>query len=178
MNKKIVTLILIMLISFCFVSNVVAENATLDDNNGTDHDKTIDEDVDDKNKTDDKDKTTDKNKTDAKDKKTDKDKKNYIIAKGKGNNIKFSDGFRGFILDYSKSPAHKGDEFKHVSTSKANNANTLKLAVIECYKQDAEGSIEKIISSIVKSGSSNTKVGKAVAASNEKVRNVMKDLES
>ena len=46
MNKKIVTLILVILISLCFLSIVVADNATHDDNNTTDHNKTID-----KNKT-------------------------------------------------------------------------------------------------------------------------------
>ena len=103
MNKKIVTLILVILVSFCFLSIVVADNATNDGNNTTDHDKTIDNDnTVDKNKTTDKNKTLDKNKTD------DKSKKNYILAKGKGNDIKFSDGFRGFILDYSKSPASSG----------------------------------------------------------------------
>ena len=51
MNKKIVTVILVILISFCFLSIVVAENATHDDSNATDHDDAIDE-----NKTIDKDK--------------------------------------------------------------------------------------------------------------------------
>ena len=164
MDKKIVTLILVIFISFCLLSIVVAENATNEDNNATDHDQTIDNKTTDKNKTiDDKNKTTDKNKTD------DKSKKNYILAKGKGNDIKFSDGFRGFILDYSKSPASSGDEFKRVSTSKARNSNTLKLAIIECYKQNSTDKIGKIIADFVKTGSSNTKVGKAVAASHQKV---------
>ena len=158
MNKKIVTLILVILVSFCFLSIVVADNVTNDDNNTTDHNSTIDND----NHVD-KNKTSDKNKTD------DKSKKNYILAKGKGNNIKFSDGFRGFILDYSKSPASSGDEFKHVSTSKASNSNTLKLAIIECYKQNSTDQIGKIMADFVKTGSSNTKVGEAVAASHEKV---------
>ena len=164
MNKKIVTLILVILISFCFLSIVVADNATHDDNNINDHDQTIDEDDDNPNEdTTDKKNTTDKNKIGV------KSKKNYILAKGKGNNIKFSDGFRGFILDYSKSPASSGDKFKHASTSKASNSNTLKLAIIECYKQDATSQIGKIMSDFVKTGSSSTNVGKAVAASHEKV---------
>lgn len=132
MNKKIVTLILVMLVSFSFLSIVVADNTTHGDINGADDgssdtpDKTDDgssdkDDAADK-KTDD-DKKSDKDKTDDKDKSDDKSKKNYILAKGHGNNIKFSDGFRGFILDYSKSPASNGDEFKHVSASKAPNAS-------------------------------------------------------
>ena len=91
MNKKIVTLILVILISFCFLSIVVADNATHDDNNTVDHDKTIDEDEDEDDNvnenTTDKKKTTDKNKDN-------KHQKNYILAKGDGNDIKFSDGFR------------------------------------------------------------------------------------
>lgn len=151
MNKKIVTLIIVILISFCFLSIVVAENATHDDNHATDHNTT------------DKNKITDKNKTDN------GSKKNYILAKGNGNDIKFSDGFRGFRLDYSKPPASSGDEFKHVPTSKVSNSNTLKLAIIECYKQGSTAQIGKIITDFIKTGSSNTPVGKAVAASHEKV---------
>lgn len=152
MNKKIVTLILVILISFCFLSIVVAENTAHDDINSSDHGKTID-----------KNKTTDKNKS------HDKSKKNYILAKGSGSDIKFSDGFRGFRLDYSKPSASSGDEFKHVSSSKASNSNTLKLAIIECYKQNSTGQIGKIMADFIKTGSSNTKVGEAVAASHEVV---------
>ena len=175
MNKKIVTLILVILISFCFLSIVVADNASHGDNNSTDGNSTIDNDDNDtdndptdKDKTDDKDKKDDKN---ADKNKKDTSKKKYILAKGKGNDIKFSDGFRGFILDYSKSPASSGDEFKSVSASKASNSNTLKLAIIECYKQDSTDNIGKIIADFVKTGSSNSKVGKAVADSHEKVGN-------
>ena len=154
MNKKIVTLILVILISFCFLSIVVADNATHDDNNTDDYDKTIDKDDDNvKDNITDKKKTTDKNKMD------DKSKKNYILAKGNENDITFSDGFRGFILDYSKSPASSGDEFKRVSTSKVGNSNTLKLAIIECYKQNSAAQIGKIMSDFVKTGSSSTNVG-------------------
>lgn len=174
MNKKMVTLILVILISFCFISIVVAENVSHDGNNAINHYKTIgkDKNIDntkDNNNTTDNNKTIDKNKTTNKNKTDDKSKKNYILAKGKGNDIKFSDGSRGFILDYSKSPASSGDEFKRVSTSKASNSNTLKLAVIECYKQNSTGQIGKIMADFVKTGSSNTKVGEAVAASHEKV---------
>ena len=172
MNKKIITLILVILVSFCFLSIVVADNATDNDNNETDHNPTDNDKVDDnstdKNKTNDTSKD-DTSKTDDKSETDDKAKKAYIIAKGKGNNIKFSDGYKGFILDYSKKPASSGDEFKHVSTSKASNANKLKLAIIECYKQDSTGQMEKIIADIVKTGSSHTKVGEAVAKSHKKI---------
>lgn len=169
MNKKIVALILIIVISFCFISIVVADNVTHDDSNATHDDKnTIDHDKkSDKDKKDDKDthiknKTKDKNKTDDK-------SKNYILAKGNGNDIRFSDGYRGFILDYSKHPASSGDKFKRASTSKASNSNALKLAIIECYKLDSTGQIGSAISNIVKTGSAGGKVGEAVAASHKQV---------
>lgn len=147
MNKKIVTLILVILISFSFLSVVVADNGTHHDKNTTGHD----------------------NKKIDKDSKDNKTKKNYILAKGSGNNVKFSDGYKGFRLDYSKHPANSGDEFKHASTSKASNSNTLKLAVIECYRQNSEGQMSKIMADFIKTGSSNTKVGEAVANSHETV---------
>ena len=115
----------------------------------------------DKKKTPDKNKTTDKNKTDN------KTKKNYILAQGSGSDIRFSDGFRGFMLDYSKPPASPGDEFKRASASKASNSNTLKLAIIESYKQDSSGQIGQIMADFVKTGSSSSKVGEAVAASHQ-----------
>lgn len=168
MNRKIVTLILVILVSFSFLGMVMAENATHDDTSGADDsssDKTDDasdkSDAADKNT--DKDKKSDKDKTDSKD----KSKTNYIKAKGHGNDIKFSDGFRGFRLDYSKSPASNGDEFKHISASRAPNANTLKLAVVECYRHDMDGSVGNILSDFIKTGSSSSKVGKAVASSSE-----------
>ena len=169
MNKKLVTLILVILISFCFLSISVADNVIHDDDNSHIYGKTIDKDKKiDKNKTNDKNKTTDKNKTDN------KSKNGHILAKGKGNDIRFSDGFRGFRLDYSKPPASPGDEFKRASSSSASNANTLKLAVIECYKQDSAGQIGKVMSDFIKSGSSNSKVGEAVAASHEKANGYVK----
>ena len=140
MNKKIVILIIVILLSFCFLSIAVADNATQDNNH-----------------------TTDKNKTEP------KHQTNYILAKGNGNTITFSDGFIGFRLDYSKSPASSGDEFKRVPTSKVGNSNTLKLAVIECYKQGLTSQLGKIMADFIKTGSSNTPVGKAVASSHEKV---------
>lgn len=159
MNKKIVSLILIIFISFCFISIAVADNATHHDNSTTDHGKTIDKN---KTKTTDKSKASDKNKTDDK-------SKNYILANGHGNDIRFSDGFRGFLLDYSKSPASSGDEFKRASASSASNSNTLKLAIIECYKLGSSGNIGQIMANFIKTGSSSSKVGEAVANSNEHV---------
>lgn len=158
MNKKILTLILVVLVSFSFLSIVVADNLVHNDNNTTHHNKTI------HNNTKIQNNTTDKNKTDDK-------PKRYVVAKGKGNNIKFSDGYRGFILDYSKSPAKSGDIFQQVSTSKVSDANTLKLAIIECYKLDSTNQIEDIMEDFVTTGSSDTPVGKAVAASHQMVSN-------
>lgn len=164
MNKKIVTLIIVILISFCFLGIVVADNVAHDGNNTTDHNKKVDKDKKvDKNKTDDKNKTPDKNKTDN------KTKKNYILAKGSGDDIKFSDGFRGFMLDYSKSPASWGDEFKRVSTSKASDSNTLKLAVIKCYELDSADEIGDVMADFITTGYSDTEVGEAVEESYEMV---------
>ncbi len=154
MNKKMVTLIIVILISFCFIGIVVAQNATHD--NSTDHGKTID------NKTPDKNKTIDKNDSN-------KSKHNYILAQGSGSDIRFSDGFRGFMLDYSKHPAKAGDEFKRASASKAPNSNTLKLAVVESYKLGASGQIGQIMADFIQTGSSGSNVGEAVASSHESV---------
>ena len=159
MNKKMVTLIFVIFISFCFISIVVANNTGSVDKNSTDPGKPIDNKIPDKNI------TPDKNGSDN------KTKKNYILAQGSGSDIRFSDGFRGFMLDYSKPPASPGDEFKRASASKASNSNTLKLAIIESYKQDSSGQIGQIMADFVKTGSSSSKVGQAVAASHQSVGN-------
>ena len=172
MDKKIVALILVILISFCCLSIVVADNATQDDNTPPSDDSTVDGDDSDDDDTSDDDKkdtkkNTDKNKKKNKNK-TD-DKKGDVTAKGSGNDIIFSDGFRGFILDYSKSPAKSGDQFNRASSSHADNSNTLKQAVIECYRHHSADRIGSVISSIVKTGSAGGKIGDAIAKSNEKV---------
>ena len=161
MNRKLVALILVVLISFCFLSIVVADNVAHDDNN-TNHDKTI-------NKDKKVDKKTDKNKTTNKNKMDDKSKKNYILAEGSGNGIMFSDGFRGFILDYSKHPAKSGDEFQRVSTSHAGNSNELKLNIIKSYMQDSTDQIGSIIAGSVKNESFSSKVAEEFEASHETV---------
>ena len=155
MNKKMLTLIIVILISFCFIGIVVAQNVA-HDNNTDHHDKTID------NKTTDNNKTINKNDSN-------KSKHNYILAQGSGSDIRFSDGFRGFMLDYSKQPAKTGDEFKRASASKASNSNTLKLAVVESYKLDSSGQIGQIMEDFIKTGSSDSEVGEAVASSHESV---------
>ena len=144
MNKKMFTLIIVIFISFCFIGIVVAQNATHD--NSTDHGKTIDNKIPVKNKTID-------NKNDS-----NKSKHNYILAQGSGSDIRFSDGFRGFMLDYSKHPAKAGDEFKRASASKAGNSNTLELAVVECYKLGLSGQIGQIMAEFIQSGSSGSGV--------------------
>ena len=136
MNKRIVTLIIIILVSFCFLGIVVADNATHNDN-GTD-DGSID------NKTDDKNITPDKNKSD--------DKSKYILAQGSGDDIRFSDGFRGFRLDYSKPAASSGDEFNRVSASKAGNSYVLEQAIKGCYAEGLSGEIGSIMAAVIQSG--------------------------
>lgn len=161
MNKKIVTLIIVILISFSFLSYVVADNVTHDDNSTSDHDdKKVDKDKKDDKKTPDKTKKTDKNKTD------DKSKKNYILAMGSGNDIMFSDGFRGFKLDHSKPSASSGDEFKRVSTSHASDANSLKQSIIKSYMMESTDKIGKTVDAVVKDDSSNNK---AAVSSHQKL---------
>ena len=127
MNKKIVSLILVILISFCLLSIVVADSA-IHDANSTNHDKTAD-----------KDKKIDNNKK-TNNKTNDKPKGNYILAMGSGNDILFSDGFRGFIIGHSKRPAKSGDEFKRAS-AQADDLNAMKLKIIKSYMQDSGGRI-------------------------------------
>ena len=138
MNKKIFALIIVILISFCFISIAVADNVTHHDNSTADHGKSAD-----KNKTVDN-KTADKNKTD--------DKSKYILAQGSGDDIRFSDGFRGFRLDYSKPAASHGDEFKRVSASSAGNSYLLEQAIIGCYVEELSGSIGSFIAGVIQSG--------------------------
>lgn len=159
MNRKIVTLILVILISFCFLSIVVADNALHHDKNTTaDHGKTVDKDkkVDKNKKVDNK--TTDKNKKTNKNKTTDKSNKNYILATGSGNDITFSDGFRGFKIDFSKPSAKTGDKFKRASASSVSNSNSLKLGIIESYL-GYSGYIGNRMTNIAKENNTTTYVG-------------------
>ena len=158
MNKKIFALIIVILISFCFIGIAMADNATHQDNSTDDHDKPIDKDTSDKNK------TPDKNKTD--------DKSKYILAQGSGNDIKFSDGFRGFRLDYSKPAATSGDEFKHASASSAPNSNMLMQTIIGCYVKGLSGQIGSIMSGAIKSGASGDLVN--AAQNSEKINGAVK----
>ena len=168
MNKKIVALIIIIFISFCFISIAVADNNAHNDKNISDNNnKSVDKNKIDKNNAD-KNKTKDKNKTD------DKSKKNYILAMGSGNDISFSDGFRGFRLDYSKPAASAGDEFKRASASSVSNSDTLKRAVIESYKQSSSGQVGKVMDDFINSGSSSSNVGEAAENSRENVNGVVK----
>lgn len=158
MNKKIFALIIVILISFCFIGIAMADNATHQDNSTDDHDKPIDKDTSDKNK------TPDKNKTD--------DKSKYILAQGSGNDIKFSDGFRGFRLDYSKPAATSGDEFKHASASSAPNSNMLMQTIIGCYVKGLSGQIGSIMSGAIQSGASGDLVN--AAQNSEKINGAVK----
>ena len=153
MNKKIVTLIIVILVSFCFLSFVVADNVTHGDNSTTDHDKPVNKD------------TSDKNKTPEKNESGNKSKGNYILAQGSGDDIRFSDGFRGFRLDYSKPAASFGDEFKSVSASKAPNSKTLEQIIILCYKEGLSGIVGEIVAEFIQSGSASSKLGGGATAS-------------
>lgn len=96
---------------------------------------------------------------------------NYILANSIDNNaIVFSDGFTGFGIDSSKDDVKTGDEFLQVSFKDNNLENTIKLAIIECYKQGKENDVAKVISQIAdKSYSSNDDVISAVLKSSEKI---------
>ncbi len=153
MNKKIVMLVGIIFISFCFLSFVVAENVMHDDNSPTNHDKPIDKD------------TTDKNQTPDKNESGDKPKGNYVLAKGSGDEISFSDGFKGFRLDYSKPAANSGDEFKPVSASKAPNSKTLEKIIIACYKEGLSDMIGEIVADYIISGSIPSEISGSDASS-------------
>ena len=127
MNKKIFSLILIILISFCLLSIVVADSA-IHYNNNTNHDKSVDKDK--------VDKKTDKNK--KTNKTNDKSKKNYILALGSGNDIPFSDGYRVIKIDHSKPSAKSGDEFKRASASQVGDSNALKQKIFDKYDKNSK----------------------------------------
>ncbi len=78
------------------------------------------------------------------------DTANYIMPTAiSGNQIKFSDGFTGFCIDLTKDSITTEDGFIVGSTSDATLENYIKLAIIECYKQNRENDIEEIVTSFV-----------------------------
>jgi hypothetical protein len=118
MNKKIMTLFLIIAVLLCSVAIVSAENNTTNVTNDTED--TI-------------------------------DLSNYITALSSGKEIQFSDGYTGYLIDTSKNELTDKDGFTSYPTTNidGNIGNYLKLAVIECYKQNKESEISDVISMIL-----------------------------
>ena len=79
------------------------------------------------------------------------DLSNYITALSSGKEIQFSDGYTGYLIDTSKNELTDNDGFTSYPTTNidGNIGNYLKLAVIECYKQNKESEISDVISMIL-----------------------------
>lgn len=91
---------------------------------------------------------------------------NYItVLSINGNKIEFSDGFAGFCLDSNKKI---DSSYKFTSQSTTSNENAVKLAIIECYKQNKENEIGSIISKVASKDTSNS-IAAEVLSSSESV---------
>ena len=79
------------------------------------------------------------------------DLSNYITALSSGKEIQFSDGYTGYLIDTSKNELTDKDGFTSYPTTNidGNIGNYLKLAIIECYKQNKESEISNVISMIL-----------------------------
>lgn len=120
MTKKILTLIIILTIAISCLSIVSADNDTADTIGITQEDEIVE------------------------------DAANYILVVSISNNeIKFSDGFTGFCMDSTKDSVTAEDKFTLESTGNTEIENYIKLIIIECYKQNKENEIGKIVSSFV-----------------------------
>ena len=84
------------------------------------------------------------------------------------NVIKFSDGFTGFSLDSEKNNIEVSDNFTVSSFTGTDIENEMKLAVIECYRQEKEDAIGEILTHIDDKDSGN-KVLQEVFKSDEKI---------
>ena len=100
------------------------------------------------------------------------DLSHYItVASVNGNEVTFSDGYSGFLIEGEKNVASSNDGFTQKSTSGIDIANYLKLAIIECYKQNSESNIGSTIDKFVEGSykSSNDDIVKNVMESNENI---------
>ena len=87
----------------------------------------------------------------------------YItVSSINGNTIKFSDGFTGFCLNSNKKI---GSSDKFTSKSTTSSENAVKLAIIECYKQNKENEIGSVVSKVVAKDTSNAIAQKALSSS-------------
>ncbi len=97
------------------------------------------------------------------------DSGNYILPISiSDGEIKFNDGFTGFGIDSNKNKIEMSDEFLLATFSGDSNENTVKLIIIEAYKQGKENDIAKILNKFV-NGDSNDDVISEALNSNEKI---------
>lgn len=91
---------------------------------------------------------------------------NYItVSSINGDKIEFSDGFIGFCLDSAKKISA---DSKFTSKSTTNNENAVKLAIIECYKQNKVNEMGSIISKVVSKDTSDP-IAQKVLSSGETI---------
>ena len=99
------------------------------------------------------------------------DSGDYILPISISNGeIKFNDGFTGFGIDENKNNIELTDKFSLDDSSGSNIENTIKLIIIEAYKQGKENNIGQIIEKF-KSGDSSDSVINEALKSNEKIGN-------
>lgn len=126
MDRKIIALMIILIFSVACLSFVSADNST----NNT---ETVE---------------IENNVTDIKENLT--DLSNYIIpVQINGNEIEFSDGFTGFCIDPSKDVITVNDKFTSHGTHNEGIQNSVKLAIIECYKTGKENDIQNMVSQVL-----------------------------
>lgn len=120
MNRKKMSLIIILIFSLCCISIAFAQNDTIEDIESDDSNIETE------------------------------DLSNYIlpisISNGK---IEFNDGFTGFALDSSKDKISEEDTFSPGEFSYSQSENYVKSAIIESYKQGRENDIANIVSKII-----------------------------
>lgn len=120
MNRKIMSLIIVLIFSLCCISIAFAQNDTAEDIESDDSNIETE------------------------------DLSNYILPISISNcKIEFNDGFTGFALDLSKDKISEEDTFSPGEFSYSQSENYVKSAIIESYKQGRENDIANIVSKII-----------------------------
>lgn len=120
MNRKIMSLIIVLIFSLCCISIAFAQNDTIEDIESDDSNIETE------------------------------DLSNYILPTSISNGkIEFNDGFTGFALDLSKDKISEEDTFSLGEFSYSQSENYVKSAIIESYKQGRENDIANIVSKII-----------------------------
>ena len=141
MDKKIMTLLIILIFAVGCVSFVWADKNTTDNLTV----ENIEENM------------------------TDNNLSEYIIPVHiTDNGIEFSDGFIGFCIDSSKDVITVNDKFTSQNTRNDEIENNVKLAIIECYKAGKENDIQNVVSQIL-NGNKNYDIVDSVLNSGESV---------